>query len=509
MSIGILDPAAMLDYATKNLRVEKLLIQVGLDPSNITYEAIFNRLLDIVLANITFANVLFLAGGIFLILTFVVRTMVPLRVLCIISGVFFLAAAALSGSVPQFFLYLLALPINFIRLFQIRNLVKKARSSARGDLSLDWLRPFMTARTYQKGDVLFRKGDAASEMFLTVTGKFLVTEIGVEIPAGRILGELGFVSPSNNRTQSVECIEDGEVLTVGYDRLREIYLDNPEFGYYFLRLTSDRLLQNFARLQGLVEESSTALAAAQAAKTANLPGSDQAGRADVGETKPAKAAVLAINKVRAIGAGAARRRKESATAPGTGFADNVIAMVPKWRARLAEILRTSSSAAESAKIEASLRRRRATAIVERHANYSAIGGFIPLPIANVAAITAVIMRMVRELNRLYGEPIGHERAYAIAIGLMGGIIPSGFAKLATSTIAPFVPGYNLVGLAVSSVAASTYARSVGRVLIDHFESAAALERDRLTLKVMRRWRNIWRIRLVRRDGAWQRTWSGR
>ena len=290
MSIGILDPAAMLDYATKNLRVEKLLIQVGLDPSNITYEAIFNRLLDIVLANITFANVLFLAGGIFLILTFVVRTIVPLRVLCIISGVFFLVAAALSGSVPQFFLYLLALPINFIRLFQIRNLVKKARSSARGDLSLDWLRPFMTARTYQKGDVLFHKGDAASEMFLTVTGKFLVTEIGVEIPAGRILGELGFVSPSNNRTQSVECIEDGEVLTVGYDRLREIYLDNPEFGYYFLRLTSDRLLQNFARLQGLVEESNTALAAAQAAKTANLPGSDQAGRADVGETKPAKAA---------------------------------------------------------------------------------------------------------------------------------------------------------------------------------------------------------------------------
>ena len=348
MSIGILDPAAMLDYATKNLRVEKLLIQVGLDPSNITYEAIFNRLLDIVLANITFANVLFLAGGIFLILTFVVRTIVPLRVLCIISGVFFLVAAALSGSVPQFFLYLLALPINFIRLFQIRNLVKKARSSARGDLSLDWLRPFMTARTYQKGDVLFHKGDAASEMFLTVTGKFLVTEIGVEIPAGRILGELGFVSPSNNRTQSVECIEDGEVLTVGYDRLREIYLDNPEFGYYFLRLTSDRLLQNFARLQGLVEESSTALAAAQAAKTANLPGSDQAGRADVGETKPAKAAVLAINKVRAIGAGTARRRKNSATAPSTGFADNVIAMVPKWRARLAEILRTSSSAAESA-----------------------------------------------------------------------------------------------------------------------------------------------------------------
>lgn len=509
MSVGSFDPAALLDYATNSVRAEKLLVQLGLDPSNITYEAIFNRLLDLLLVNITFANVLFVAGGIFLILTFVVRTMVPLRVLCIISGVFFLVAAALAGSIPQFFLYLLALPINFIRLFQIRSLVKKARSSARGDLSLDWLRPFMTARNYHKGDVLFRKGDDASEMFLTVSGKFLVTEIAVEIPAGRILGELGFVSPSNNRTQSVECIEDGEVLAVGYERLREIYLDNPEFGYYFLRLTSDRLLQNFARLQGLVEESNTALAAAQSAKTTNLSGSNQAGRADVAKTKAAKAAVSAFDKVRAIGTAAIRRQKASATPPGAGFADNVIAMVPKWKARLGEIVRASLSATASAEIKASLRRRRATAIVERHANYSAIGGFIPLPIANVAAIAAVIMRMVRELNKLYGEPIAHERAYAVAIGLMGGIIPSGFAKLATSTIAPFVPGYNLVGLAVSSVAASTYARSVGRMLIDHFESTAELERDRLTLKVMRRWRNIWRIRLVRRDGAWQRSSSGR
>ena len=43
--------------------------------------------------------------------------------------------------------------------------------------------------------MLFRKGDPATEMFLTVAGKFLVTEIGIEIPAGHILGELGFVSP--------------------------------------------------------------------------------------------------------------------------------------------------------------------------------------------------------------------------------------------------------------------------------------------------------------------------
>ena len=70
MSVGIFDPAAntdrALDYATKNLRIEKLLIQVGLDPSNVTYDAIFNRLLDIALVNITFGNVFAVIGGIFL-----------------------------------------------------------------------------------------------------------------------------------------------------------------------------------------------------------------------------------------------------------------------------------------------------------------------------------------------------------------------------------------------------------------------------------------------------------
>ena len=126
----------------------------------------------------------------------------------------------------------------------------------------------MTPRNYQKGDVLFRKGDTATEMFLTVTGQFLVTEIGIELPAGRIMGELGFLSPKNNRTQSVECIENGEVLTIAYDKLREIYFKNPGFGYYFLRLTNDRLLQNYARLEGLIEQNKAKLQIVTAAKRA-------------------------------------------------------------------------------------------------------------------------------------------------------------------------------------------------------------------------------------------------
>jgi Cyclic nucleotide-binding domain len=256
-SAGNLDPSTIFDRilaaASQNLRIEKILLQLGLDPSNVTAEAVLNRLIDVGLAHINLANMLALTGAIFFVATLMVRTIVPLRVIGIISNVFFIAYGALAGSASTFFLYLLSLPINAIRLRQMLTLVKKARVSAQGDLSMDWLRPFMSPRKYRKGDVLFHKGDAAKEMFLTVTGKFLVTEIGVELPPGRMMGELGFVDPKNRRTQTVECIEDGDVLTITYEKLLELYFQNPEFGYYFLRLTTERLMQNISRLEGIVE----------------------------------------------------------------------------------------------------------------------------------------------------------------------------------------------------------------------------------------------------------------
>jgi cyclic nucleotide-binding protein len=259
----------ILEYAAQNLRFEKLLIQLGLDPANITYEAIFHRLLDIFIANINFANTLALVGAIFYVATLMVRTIIPLRIVGIISIVFFIGYGALAGAVATLLLYLLSLPINVIRLSQMLSLAKKARISAEGDLSMDWLRPFMTPRKYKKGDVLFHKGDLAKEMFLTITGKFLVTEIGVELPPGRIMGELGFIDPKNRRTQTVESLEDGDVLTISYDRLLELYFQNPEFGYYFLRLTAERLMQNTARLETTLAEGKAQLEAATAAAGIN------------------------------------------------------------------------------------------------------------------------------------------------------------------------------------------------------------------------------------------------
>jgi len=254
----------ILDTATDNLRVAKILIQLGLDPNNVTWDAIFNRFLEIFLANITLANLFALIGAIFFVATLLMQTMVPLRVANMIGCAFFAGYGALASNIATFLMYLLLLPINAWRLRQMLTLVKMARTATQGDTSLEWLKPFMTERKYKKGDVLFKKDDVADEMFMTVTGNFLVKEINVELPPGRIMGELGFLSPENRRTATVQCLEDGQVLTITYEKLLEIYFQNPQFGYYFLVLTSQRLLENIARLEGIVAQNKIALQAAAA-----------------------------------------------------------------------------------------------------------------------------------------------------------------------------------------------------------------------------------------------------
>jgi CRP-like cAMP-binding protein len=51
------------------------------------------------------------------------------------------------------------------------------------------------------------------------------------------------------RTQTLECIADGLILSVSYDQVEQLYVQNPAFGYYFLKLFTARLFENIGRLE--------------------------------------------------------------------------------------------------------------------------------------------------------------------------------------------------------------------------------------------------------------------
>lgn len=148
-------------------------------------------------------------------------------------------------------------------------------------------------------------------------------------------------------------------------------------------------------------------------------------------------------------------------------AGNVIEMVPK-----AEIAEAPQPAVPADNGAAALRRRMAVATVERYANWAAVGGVIPVPIANATAVTALMVRMIQSLSKLYGVPFEKNRTRAAVVGLMAGVLPTGFATVAASAVTYFVPGYGLLGLAASSVTSSAYTRHIGRLYVEHFESGS-------------------------------------
>jgi CRP-like cAMP-binding protein len=85
-----------------------------------------------------------------------------------------------------------------------------------------------------------------------VAGGFRVTEIGLTLP-GQFVGELGLLAPSGRRTQSLERVADGELLTISYEHVTELYFQNPDFGFHFLQLTTSRLFQNLDVMQAELE----------------------------------------------------------------------------------------------------------------------------------------------------------------------------------------------------------------------------------------------------------------
>src|ERR1700751_4529195 len=124
----------ILDAATDNLRFAKILVQMGLDPNNVTWDAIFNRQLEIFLHNITLANMFALVGAIFFVATLLTHTMVPLRVANMIGCAFFAIFGALPVGIRTLLLYLLMIPNNADRLGQMLARVKKARTATQGDM---------------------------------------------------------------------------------------------------------------------------------------------------------------------------------------------------------------------------------------------------------------------------------------------------------------------------------------------------------------------------------------
>lgn len=190
-----------------------------------------------------------IAGALTLTSSFV-RTMVPLRFLAVGSNVGFLLYGVLHPSLVMALLQGSLLPINLYRSLEMVRLTRRVRAaSRRDDTSGVWLKPYMKSKRCKAGSLLFAKGQRAQHLYLLAEGRVEFVEIGESIGPGQMFGEIAFFAPDNRRTLTARCSENCVVLSVDQSTVRQLYFQNPSFGFELVGLVAARLSADVARLQ--------------------------------------------------------------------------------------------------------------------------------------------------------------------------------------------------------------------------------------------------------------------
>jgi hypothetical protein len=181
--------------------------------------------------------------------SFYMRRMIPLRVVAIGSNIAFIVFGYGTSTMPVLILHVLLLPMNVWRTIEIVRLTRRVEAASKGNLSLDWLKPFMRSVHHPAGHPLFRLGDPADRLFYLVDGAVALEEIGARLGPGDIFGEIALFSAERRRTLSARCATDCELLWIDEAELQQLCYQNPAMAFHLLRLITNRLLRNVARAE--------------------------------------------------------------------------------------------------------------------------------------------------------------------------------------------------------------------------------------------------------------------
>jgi hypothetical protein len=178
------------------------------------------------------------------------RTMLPLRWLAVGSDAAMVVYGALSPSTVTLLVSASLLPINLFRAVEVTRLTRRVvRAQADADLAGLWLKPYMKPRRLKAGQTLFRKGDSANRLYLLLEGQMELADIGKRLETGRIFGEIALFSPSGLRTHTARCVSDCNVLEIHDRTVKQLYYQNPAFGFHLIELLAGRLSADIERSQ--------------------------------------------------------------------------------------------------------------------------------------------------------------------------------------------------------------------------------------------------------------------
>jgi CRP/FNR family cyclic AMP-dependent transcriptional regulator len=182
-------------------------------------------------------------------ITFCMSTMVPLRIVAIVSNVLFATFGGLAHIYPVLVLHVVLLPVNIMRLMQIMRLIRGVRAVQLSEMSIESLLPFMSHRYAQAGQVLISKDDKADCMYYLANGTIRILELGKIIGPGAVLGEIGIFARDQKRMATIVCVSDCELYEMSESKAKQLYFQDRSFGLALLQLIIARLTEDLKLLQ--------------------------------------------------------------------------------------------------------------------------------------------------------------------------------------------------------------------------------------------------------------------
>jgi uncharacterized protein (DUF697 family) len=114
-------------------------------------------------------------------------------------------------------------------------------------------------------------------------------------------------------------------------------------------------------------------------------------------------------------------------------------------------------------------------LIHRNVLWALGVGVVPFPIADVVAVTAVQVKLLKELSEHYGVAFRTGLAKKLVGSLLAGLGGVGLGVMLGASLAKLIP---VVGTALGVVsvplAAGAFTHAIGRVFVMHFESGGTL-----------------------------------
>ncbi len=180
-------------------------------------------------------------GGLLVFTTFYLKTIVRLRLVAIASNVVYIAYSLMGHLVPILVLHILLLPLNLWRLVEVKQLIRKVRSSAQnGTTAPELIVHYMRHVKREKGEQVFAKGDRADCVYYVFEGVVRLTDKNISVPQGQMIGIVGVFSQEHLRTDTAVCLSDVELGVISKDKILELFYQHPDFGAFLIRMVAQR-----------------------------------------------------------------------------------------------------------------------------------------------------------------------------------------------------------------------------------------------------------------------------